>query len=247
MVMQTKTSKSQKLFLYGLHACKAALENPNRKIHRIFCSPNKSTLLSLFPPKVPVQNVSPQEFTQLLGKDAVHQGIALEVSSLEDMNIHELEYDNSSQQTVMILDQVTDPHNVGAILRSCAAFGVKALIMQDRHSPPETGVLAKSASGALELVPIIKISNLSQAIKTLQGFGFWSVGFAESGTTPLFSVDLKGKVALVMGAEGDGMRRLTQENCDFTAYLPTSEAFSTLNVSNAAAIALYETFKQQQK
>ncbi len=161
------------------------------------------------------------------------------------MTLDDLGAVTNSQQIVMVLDQVTDPHNVGAILRTSAAFGVKVLVMQDRHSPSETGVLAKAASGALELVPIIRIPNLASAIQALQGFCFWTVGFAEKESKSIHTIDLKGKIALIMGAEGDGMRRLTKEQCDFSAYLPTVSAFSTLNVSNAAAIALYETYKQQ--
>jgi 23S rRNA (guanosine2251-2'-O)-methyltransferase len=143
------------------------------------------------------------------------------------------------------LDQVSDPHNVGAILRSAAVFGAKALILTDRNAPSESGVLAKSASGALEIVPLIRVTNLAHTIKDLKDIGFWCVGFAETGTTTLDQIDLKGKIALVMGAEGDGMRRLTKDLCDFTVSLPTAASFSALNVSNAAAIALYETFKIQ--
>ena len=134
---------------------------------------------------------------------------------------------------------------IGAILRSAAVFGAKAVIMTERHAPKESGVLAKSASGALEVVPMSIVSNLAHALRELKELGFWCIGFAESGKKTLCELDLKGKTALIFGGEGDGMRRLTQDLCDFTVRLPCEESFSTLNVSNAAAVGLYEVYKQQ--
>jgi 23S rRNA (guanosine2251-2'-O)-methyltransferase len=226
-----------------------ALENTKRQIISIMAV-NESTLEKIgikesHRPKV--KFADRQRIEALLPPGAVHQGIALHVAPLSHTSIDDLEADDTLNQCVVVLDQVSDPHNVGAILRSAAVFGAKALILTDRNAPPESGALAKSASGALELVPLIRVTNLAHAIKDLKDIGFWCVGFAESGAEQLDQIDLKGKIALVMGAEGEGMRRLTKDLCDFTACLPAASSFTTLNVSNAAAIALYETFKVQGK
>jgi 23S rRNA (guanosine2251-2'-O)-methyltransferase len=243
--------KPQKLtaqiWLYGFHACRMALENPQRQIITIMAV-NESALEKIgvkecHRPKIKL--VERQRIEALLPAGAVHQGITLQVAPLPQVSIDDLEADVSPNQCIVVLDQVSDPHNVGAVLRSAAVFGAKALILTDRNAPPESGALAKSASGALELVPLIRVTNLAHALKDLKDIGFWCVGFAESGAQQLDQINLTGKIALVMGAEGEGMRRLTKDLCDFTACLPTSSSFTTLNVSNAAAIALYETFKVQ--
>lgn len=237
------------IWLYGIHACRMALENPHREVVSIQAV-NESALGKIsantqsFSSKI--KFVDRQRLEAALPAGAVHQGIAVQVSPLPHLTIDDLEGDPASNQCVVVLDQVSDPHNVGAILRSAAVFGAKALILTDRHAPSESGALAKSASGALEMVPLIRVTNLAHALKDLKDIGFWCVGFAESGDKQLGQIDLKGKIALVMGAEGEGMRRLTKGLCDFTVCLPHAAAFSTLNVSNAAAIALYETFRKQQ-
>lgn len=224
-----------------------ALANTQRTIHSI-CVINDAILSKLegkekYLSKVKV--IDRKQMEAVLPPGAVHQGIAMQVLPLPQKSIYDLEHEQSPNQCVVVLDQVSDPHNVGAILRSAAVFGAKAVILTDRNAPPETGTLAKSASGALELVPLIRVTNLAQALKDLKELGFWCIGFAESGEQTLDQIDLKGKIALVMGAEGEGMRRLTKDLCDFTVYLPVASTFSTLNVSNAAAIALYDTFKAQ--
>jgi 23S rRNA (guanosine2251-2'-O)-methyltransferase len=238
-----------RLFLYGIHPCLYALKNPHRKIYRLLTTSQEALAKILKTDNIPsikIDILEKKRLELLLPKDAVHQGIALEVSPLPDFDISFLKSLTKSNQSILILDQVSDPHNVGAILRSAAVFGVEAVIMTHRHSPEESGVLAKSASGALELIPIIRVNNLAQAIETLKEYGFWTVGFAESGHKTLSEVDLTGKIALIMGAEGDGMRRLTKDLCDFSVCLETASTFTTLNVSNATAIALHETFRQQQ-
>ena len=244
--MKPQKTASQ-IWLYGLHACRMALENPRRQIMSIMIVnesiAEKIGMNARHRPKVKLADR--QRLEALLPPGAVHQGIALHVAPLPPTTIDDLEADTSANQCVVVLDQVSDPHNVGAILRSAAVFGAKALILTDRNAPPESGTLAKSASGALELVPLIRVTNLAHAIKDLKDIGFWCVGFAESGAQQLNQIDLKGKIALVMGAEGEGMRRLTKDLCDFTVCLPAASDFTTLNVSNAAAIALYETFKAQ--
>lgn len=241
------------LWLYGIHPCRMALENPRREIFAIHAT-HEEILKKVLPSEVlrneyrrKTRFIDRQKLEALLPPGAVHQGVAIQVAPLPLMNLIDLEENSSAHQCVVVLDQVSDPHNVGAILRSAAVFGATALILTDRNAPVESGVLAKSASGALEIVPLIRVTNLAHALKDLKDIGFWCVGFAETGSQHLDQVDLKGKIALIMGAEGDGLRRLTKELCDFTVSLPTTSAFSALNVSNAAAIALYETFRIQQK
>lgn len=242
---------SSHLWLYGIHACKLALNNPNRQILSILATSDgvidkAIEASSRTKHQAKVKIVDRERLEALLPPGAVHQGLAVQVAPLPHKSIHDMSDDMSPNQCVVVLDQVSDPHNVGAILRSAAVFGAKAVILTDRNAPPETGALAKSASGALELVPLIRVTNLANALKELKDIGFWCVGFAERGEQTLDQIDLKGKIALVMGAEGEGMRRLTKDLCDFTVCLPVASSFSTLNVSNAAAIALYETFKVQQ-
>jgi 23S rRNA (guanosine2251-2'-O)-methyltransferase len=249
--MKPKKS-SPPLWLYGIHACRMALENPDRHVIAIHAL-NENILEKVLGTKSLPKNhptvkfLDRQRLEAVLPPGAVHQGIAVQVTPLPQVMIDDLEADASPNQCVVVLDQVSDPHNVGAILRSCAVFGAKALILTDRNAPAESGALAKSASGALEIVPLIRVINLAHALKDLKDIGFWCVGFAESGEKRLDQIDLNGKIALVMGAEGDGIRRLTKDLCDFMVCLPTANTFSTLNVSNAAAIALYETFRTQQK
>lgn len=253
-VVKVKPQKStSQLWLYGIHVCRMVLENPNRQIICLYAI-NEGVLARVLASDSAraqshskIKLVDRKQLEALLPLGAVHQGIAVQVAPLPQMMIDDLEGDLSPNQCIVVLDQVNDPHNVGAILRSAAVFGAKALVLTDRNAPSESGVLAKSASGALEIVPLIRVTNLAHALKDLKDIGFWCVGFAETGEKTLDQIDLKGKIALVMGAEGDGMRRLTKDLCDFTVSLPTASSFSALNVSNAAAIALYETFRVQQK
>ncbi|MES2252442.1 MAG: 23S rRNA (guanosine(2251)-2'-O)-methyltransferase RlmB [Pseudomonadota bacterium] len=237
------------MLLYGLHSCIAALNNPERVVEKIYVTDKK--LIERLPPTATgaarknVELTSKEKLAALLPKDAVHQGIALNVQTLHPLDLSDLLHSDEPNQILVILDQVSDPHNIGAILRTAAVFGAKALILTDRHAPKETPTLAKSASGALEHVPLCFVKNLAQSLKDIKEAGFWCVAFAEEATKTLNQIDLKGKIALVLGAEGDGLRRLTSENCDFYVKLQSASTFSTLNVSNAAAIALYETFQQQ--
>jgi 23S rRNA (guanosine2251-2'-O)-methyltransferase len=186
-------------------------------------------------------------FEGLVPAGAVHQGIALAVEPLPELAIEDVidrvgppPAPGAVAQIVVLLDQVSDPHNIGAVLRSAAAFGALALILPEHGAPPITGTLAKAASGAVEHVPILRVVNLVRAIDRLKGAGFWCVGLDESAGQTLAALKLEGRIALVLGGEGDGMRRLTRERCDLVARLPTSGAIASLNVSNAAAIALYE-------
>lgn len=241
---------SQGVFLYGLHPVAAALVNPERRIHRLLMTEGaraslepalaEAKALGLVRPSP--TTVERTELDRLLPAGAVHQGVAVDAAPLPDLGIEDVcaEIGESPQAVIVVLDQVTDPHNVGAVLRSAAAFGARAVVVTERHAPETTGVLAKSASGALEAVPLIRVTNLVRALGELQQAGFWTVGLAESGKGTLAQIDLSGRTALVMGAEGSGLRRLTMERCDVIARLPTGGPVGSLNVSNAAAVALYE-------
>jgi 23S rRNA (guanosine2251-2'-O)-methyltransferase len=179
--------------------------------------------------------------SKILPEGAVHQGVALLVEPLPRRDLEEvLEGAKDARRVVLVMDQITDPHNAGAILRTAAAFGVTAVIVQDRHSPPESGVLAKAASGALDIVPVVVAVNIARAVEELGKHGFWRVALAGDGDMTLKDARHDGDVALVVGSEGEGIRRLVRERCDVSAYVPITRAMESLNVSNAAAVALYE-------
>lgn len=224
-------------WLFGLHTVEAALKNPKRKIHRLKASRNAAAklqnALSLHNP--PVDIVDIRELDKILGADTVHQGVFLEADPLPLLDVEDLD----GRSPILILDQVTDPHNVGAVLRSAAAFGVGALIMTARHSPPLAGISAKIASGGLEHVPVCHVGNLARALEDIGKAGYWRIGLDGEGDSCLEDIDLNGPVALVLGAEGKGLRRLTMENCDQIAKIKTAADLTSLNVSNAAAVALH--------
>ncbi len=230
-------------WMYGWHACNAALSNPARKIEKILLDKRQDPKKLQLTRKVPFEVVDVKVIEQKVGKEAVHQGIAICVNELVPEDVSMLEADKP--MLVVILDQITDPHNMGAIWRSCAVFGAVGVITTERNSAPESGVLAKAASGALEIVPRIEVKNLAASIAEIKELGFWIYGFSEHSTDTLQNFSFAKKTALVFGNEGDGMRSLTMKNCDQTLQLPTSKDFQTLNVSNAAAVALYEVFRQQ--
>ena len=231
-----ETARHGRLMLYGLHAINAALANPHRRCHRLYATENARGKIDVTTCKTALETclVKPDELDRLLGTDTVHQGCALEVEPLEGLALEDL----PTEGIVLVLDQITDPHNVGAILRSAAAFGVKALITTERHSPHMTGVLAKTASGALEHVPLITVVNLAQTLTTLRDIGFWSIGLDSDAAQDLNTLKLSPPLALVLGAEGKGLRRLTRERCDVLARLDMPGPIKSLNVSNAAAICL---------
>ncbi len=192
-----------------------------------------------FPPEVTVVMAEAPDLGRMVPHDAPHQGVVIEVEPLEDRWLDELIGDAPDKAVLLVLDQVTDPHNVGAILRSAAAFGAIGIVTQDRHSPPESGALAKAASGALERVPWIRVVNLARALEEIAEAGFWRIGLAGEATTELKDALGPPRVALVLGAEGPGMRSNTREHCDALAKLPISDSIESLNVSNATAVALY--------
>lgn len=241
---------AQGVLLYGLHPVSAAWLNPERRIHRLIATEAGRAALEPVlaqakarglqrPSLMPADR---SDLDRMLPPGAVHQGVAVDVAPLEEFGIEDLcaEADSDPSALIVVLDQVTDPHNVGAILRSASAFGAKAVVVTERNAPETTGVLAKSASGALESVPLVRVTNLARALADLQQAGFWTVGLAESGQSALAQCNLTGRTALVLGAEGAGLRRLTMERCDVIARLPTQGPVGSLNVSNAAAVALYE-------
>lgn len=224
-------------YLYGLHTVEAALLNPRRKIHKLYATRNAAEKLStaLSGREVNPEIVDTKFIARLSSPDAVHQGVLLETDPLPQLGLDEL----TGKTPVIVLDQITDPHNVGAILRSSAAFGAEALIMTARHSPPLTGSLAKAASGGVEHVPVILVPNLARALSELGCRNFHRVGLDGAAESRIDELDCGGPIALVLGAEGKGLRRLTRENCDQLCRIDIARTISSLNVSVAAAIALY--------
>ncbi len=254
-----RPSGEASIWLYGAHPVNEALANPGRRCRRLLLGPEAAErhgarihdLLAERQAHEPgnapaLETVARERITQILPEGAVHQGLALRVDPLAQPSIKDLagapEAPAAAEErpVVVLLDQVTDPQNVGAVLRSAAAFGARAVITTRRHAPPESGALAKAASGALEHVPYTQVTNLARALDALKEAGFWCLGLSGAAERPLAEADPGGPVALVLGAEGAGLRRLTREACDIVARLPTRAPIDALNVSNAAAIALYE-------
>jgi 23S rRNA (guanosine2251-2'-O)-methyltransferase len=225
------------VILYGWHTVAAALANPQRHIRKLMLTENAARRLADENIALPVtpEIVRPGLIDARLGPDAVHQGLLAEADPLPSPDIGEL----SQQGIVLVLDQITDPHNVGAIMRSAAAFAVKAIVTTARHSPEATGVLAKSASGALELVPLVTVQNLARALNEMNDQGFMTVGLDSQGGEDLGAITLRQPLALVLGAEGKGLRQLTRETCSAVARLDMPGEIKSLNVSNAAVLALY--------
>lgn len=242
---KSEKSASDQLILYGRHAVFAALNNPARKVKKVLCTTENAGEIRKQFPQVSLNVIERKELDKLFGGDAVHQGFALYCNPLDGLTLDELcaAAETLNKCTVLILDQVTDPQNIGAIIRSAAAFGASAVIVQDKNSPKESGAMAKAAAGTLELVPMIRTANLSRAIEILKKHGFWVAGMDGYAETTIDQLDKNGKIAVVMGSEGAGMRRLVQENCDMTIRLPISAQVESLNVSTAAAIVLYELGK----
>ncbi|WP_458095962.1 23S rRNA (guanosine(2251)-2'-O)-methyltransferase RlmB [Roseomonas sp. WA12] len=235
------------LWLHGLHAVAAALQNPRRRLRRLLVTADaEAALRERLPEDIfATRKIQPERvedrarFHTFLPEDSVHQGAALLAEPLPQLQLDDVL--KTSPGPVLLLDQVTDPRNVGAILRSAAAFGAAAVVVQDRHAPPETGALARAASGALEIVPMVREVNLSRAIRHLQDGGAWVLGLTGDATRTLAEAKpTDRRVGLVLGAEGGGLRRLQRETCDELVRLPIGTAMESLNVSAAAAVALYE-------
>ena len=223
---------------WGKHAVAAALDNPERRVLRAWATREAAGFMQ-FPDTLAVTLADVADLGRLVPHDAPHQGVVIEVEPLEDLWLADLLAEAGDRSVLLVLDQVTDPHNVGAIMRSAAAFGALGIVTQDRHSPPESGALAKAASGALERMPWVRVVNLARALEEIAEAGFWRIGLAGDAGTELKEALGPPRVALVLGAEGPGMRSNTREHCDAVARLPITQAVESLNVSNAAAIALY--------
>jgi 23S rRNA (guanosine2251-2'-O)-methyltransferase len=230
------------VILYGWHTVKAALENPVRRIRRLYATENAARRLAEDGVALPVmpEIVRPDAIAERLSPDAVHNGLLAEADPLPAPALDEL----APSGLILVLDQITDPHNVGAILRTAAGFAVAAVVTTARHSPEATGVLAKSASGALEYVPIVTVQNLARALAALRERGWLLVGLDSSGDADLSEAALRAPLALVLGAEGRGLRQLTRATCDRVARLDLPGRIKSLNVSNAAALALYVASKR---
>jgi 23S rRNA (guanosine2251-2'-O)-methyltransferase len=224
---------------WGRHAVLAAIANPERRVLKIWGTREALGQLEL-PPVLPIQYCDAADLARFVPRDAPHQGIVAEVTPLEDVWLADiLDEHGEDNRPILVLDQVTDPHNVGAIFRSAAAFDAVAVVTQDRHAPPESGVLAKSASGALELVPWVRVVNLARALEEIAEYNYWRIGLSGHAEISLGEALSPNRNALVLGAEGEGMRHNIEEHCDQIAKLPISHRMESLNVSNAAAIALY--------
>jgi len=224
--------------LYGIHAVTEALNNPDRTIQQLYvCDGVKVPDGITIAPTI----VSKKDLDKMLPTGAVHQGIALDCSNVPEVGVEDIiiAHRAAKNSVILMLDQVTDPHNVGAIIRSCAAFGAHGVIMQKKHAPELTGVLAKTACGGVEHVPVAYETNLSRTIETLKEGGYFVYGLAESGEQSIGDLKPGGRSVIVLGAEGSGMRRLVMEHCDALVRLPTKPPIGSLHVSNAAAVALY--------
>lgn len=236
-------------WIYGRHAVTAALANPLRRVRRFLCLRETIEEAALLlaearaterPPRA--EPVERHALEALLPREAVHQGLALEAAPLEAADLEDILAAIPSEgapQILLLLDQVTDPHNVGAILRSAAAFAALAVVVPEHGAPPITGALAKAASGAIETVPLVRVTNLARTLDRIKQERFWCIGLDSEASDSLAAIDLPERIALVLGAEGAGLRRLVREQCDYLARLETRGALHSLNVSNAAAVALY--------
>ena len=223
-------------WLWGRHAVQAALANPRREqLARVILAPGR-TLEGERGPKPEI--MEPREIDRLLPPGAVHQGFALLAAPAESADIEDIAW--PAEGVILVLDQVTDPQNVGAILRSAAAFGARGVVIQDRHAPTLSGALAKAAAGAADVIPVVRATNLSRALEKLAEMGWRVVGLDSHASGALHEVLDGAPTVLVLGSEGEGMRRLVSEHCDAVARIAMAEAFESLNVSNAAAVALYQ-------
>lgn len=246
-----KPHKSPALYLYGRHPVTAAVNNPQRKISVLYATRDtadelKNLCLSAGRDTALIKIVERRELDTLLPQDAVHQGFAAQVKELETYTVEDIcaMAENLDDCHILILDQVTDPQNIGAIIRSCVAFNTLALIVQDKNSPAESGAMAKASAGMIEHLPIVRATNLSRAAEMLKKAGFWVIGMDGYAETTIDKLNKSGKTAIIMGSEGKGMRRLVEEACDSVVRLPISEKVESLNVATAAAIALYELNKR---
>ena len=234
------------VIIYGKHAVMAALANPKRKIAKVVCTRENAEEIKSLAGNRKLVVVERRELEKMLPQDAVAQGVAVWAEPLKSVEIDDIcsKIAEEKDCRLLVLDQVTDPQNIGAIVRSCAAFGAKAVVVQDKNSPQESGAMLKAAAGTFENMPFCRVTNISRALEKLKNSGFWIVGMDGYAKDEISSLDGKGKIAIVMGSEGKGMRRLVEESCDVLLRLPISPNVESLNVSTAAAIVLYELSKK---
>ncbi len=234
------------VLIYGRHAVMSALANPSRKIIKVMCLRENLGELKGKIADNKIMLVERKELDKLVSAEAVHQGFVVVAEKLFPVLLEDVckQLKHKDNCNVLILDQVTDPQNIGAIVRSCMAFGCSALIVQDKNSPQESGAMLKAAAGTFENLPICRVTNLSRAIEKLKKEDFWVVGMDGYAKTNIDKMNKTGKLAVVMGSEGKGMRRLIEESCDITVRLPICEKVESLNVSTAAAVVLYELSKK---
>lgn len=232
-------SKENKIFIFGHHAVEGAIDAGMRKVYEVFCTAQNAERYENCGYSVKIVD---KNFFEKRAQGQTHQGVGAAVSPLKEKSLKDIL--KTDPQLILMLDQVTDPHNVGACLRSANAFGASALIIPERVSAKDSPIIAKTSVGALEHTPIVVAKNLNKSIEELQKAGFWVVGLDGYADKELSEIDLKGKVCIVMGSEGKGLRKLIKENCDFTAKLPMVGQVESLNVSVATGISLYEVAKQ---
>jgi 23S rRNA (guanosine2251-2'-O)-methyltransferase len=242
MTRRPSHAAAKGLWLYGLHTVRAALANPARKLHRAVLTEHAASAIGRgLLGKVRHEIATADAVARLVPAGAVHQGAALSCEPLPHVELEGvLSRATPARRIVVVLDQISDPQNVGAILRSAAAFDVAAVVVQDRHAPAETGTLAKAASGALDVVPYVQVVNIARTLEYLGKEGFWRMALAGDGEQTLQEATTDGNIAVVLGSEGSGIRRLVRDTCDAAAFIPINAQMGSLNVSNAAAIALYE-------
>ena len=244
-------------WLYGTHAVLAALANPDRACRRLVIAAQSAETLEdqvrtaagraeSKGTRRPAPEIRDRaELDHLLPRDAVHQGLALEVAPLVPPTLEEIAKNAPETALLVALDQASDPRNIGAVLRAAAAFGARAVIVPDRHAPHITAAMAKAASGAVETVPLVRVPNLTRGLEILKKGGFWCFGLAGEAGQDIDAADFSGRAVLVVGAEGEGLRRLTRETCDHLVRIPISSTIESLNMATATAIALYEAAKGQ--
>lgn len=239
------SSKNQ-VTIYGKHAVLAAIANPNRQIIKVMATKESLPELKGKIAENKIAVVDRREIDKILPRDIPHQGLLVVATQLQSYALEEICDMAEEKQNchLLILDQVTDPQNIGAIIRTSVAFGCLAIILQDKNSPQESGALLKAAAGTYEQLPICRVTNLSRSIDQLKRSGFWIVGMDGYAKTNVDEMEKSGKLAVIMGSEGKGMRRLVEESCDVTIRLPIAPTVESLNVSTAAAIVLYEMSKK---
>lgn len=236
--------KTKLHWIYGRHSVEAVLNSDKREISRVVVGNENNAIIELAQRRrIVAETMDGSFFDSIFGKNAIHQKCAALVGDLPQLCVEDLLNDDDDTRPFVILDQVTDPQNIGSILRASAVFDARAVIVQDKHSPELSATSLKASSGASELVPLIRVTNLASTIKLLQKNNFWSVGLDERGDKLLAELPANTKYAIIIGSEGKGMRKLTKDYCDFLVKIPSSEKFSTLNAAQAATVSLYEVFK----